>query len=210
MRANITAAVLAAVALTACGSTPTPPPSASGSRLPINYDRPVQQVQSPDCVAWVGPPSLDYLRNTAHYRAVAIMTIDQKVDTRWNSPDGQRLTQAQVVAEEASPNRYQPFLMTGWAMHPSRVLRGTVPGSIVAYTVGGTLGSDTTTEAGTGCLITAPQPGHTYLVAFGAEVNRQATASLVRPVIAELLPYNPATGVVVTRGGIMYVPAAGL
>lgn len=212
MKAKITAtASLLILPLAACGSssakTLTPPVGVQAA--PYNFDRPIQVVMEPDCAGWYGPASLDYLRNPAHYRAVALVTIDGQGDTRWNTPTGQRLTQAQEVAEEATSQRYTPFLMTGWSMHvvPGHVFRGNVPGSIVAYSVGGRLGQDSMRETGTGCLLTKPQPGHSYLVAFGEEIDRQARSSLLRPVIAQLLPYNPATNVVTTPGGDLPLPA---
>jgi len=210
MTVRIVTLTVAGLSLAACGSATVAPVSTGRSGLPYTFNRPVQHVVSPDCMAWFGPPSLDYLQSSAHYRAVAIVTIDRTADTRWNTPDGLRPTQAQAVAEEASPHRYTPFLMSGLAMHPTRVFRGVVPASIVAYSVGGTLGADSMTETGTGCLVAAPKPEGTRIAAFGSEIDRQATTSLVRPVIAEVLPYDPSTKLVVTRDGPMLLPSNGL
>ena len=212
MKTTITATLLAGVALVACGSPhpqpPKSPPAISAARVlpPWNFDRPIQVVSEPDCAGWYGPASLAYLRNRTHYRAVALVTIDQKADTRWDTPDGKKLTEAQAIAEENSPHRYTPWLMTGWALHVQRVYSGSVPQHLVGYTPGGTLAADSTTYRGSGCLLAEPQPGKEYLIGLGEEIDGRVTASLVRPEIAELLPYNPASNMVTTRGGPMALP----
>lgn len=219
---HLVAASSLMLAMAACSTTPASGPAADQSSAPpshatpvatgwpltldMDLSQPVHQSIDVTCPHWAGPPSLiGAIPKSA--RAVAVVTVVQQEPARWNTIDGHRPSQAEALAAlRASNGQISPMLWTGWLLSVTGpVLRGSVPTTITAYLRGGKLGQD---DLDVDSCTSTPRPGATFLATFGGEVDNQNAAALRVPKLIDLMPYDAATGMVTTRGGVVKLSAS--
>jgi hypothetical protein len=190
----------AASAAPATGSrTVGSPMGVSPHAIMLNFTRPINISLDCEYAGYAGTLTISGL--LGKHRAAAIVTIDGSGTPRWNSRDGHRWTQAEANAVSST---FQPWLYTPWRMHVTGpVLRGQVPPALTGYLQGGKLGADVVGGCGP---TAAPVEGKSYLAVFGTELTTGVADGAVQaPVIADLMPYDPATHMLQTRYGSLNV-----